>query len=145
MILRGTAVALWLTWLGVRTVVPPLLFVAPAGLFLLPLGIAVTAERDGVTADRLLLAALRQTVTPRRRVMAPEGVGQPPPFLADALRGQKRPPVTPLNLPVQGVGDGGTVGLGADGAAMLAAVSTVNFALRTPASRNSWSPGSPAG
>lgn len=132
-VLGGAAASLWLIWLAVQTLVPPLLFAAAAGLLLLLLGIAVTAERDGIGLDRLLAAALRQALTPRRRVMAPEGISAPPEFLNEALRGQNLPSVAPLDLPVQGVRDGGVVDLGANGAAVLGACSTVNFALRTPA------------
>ncbi|MEY9930207.1 hypothetical protein ABH926_004849 [Catenulispora sp. GP43] len=132
-ILGGAAAGLWLTWLAVQSFVPPLLFATPAGLLLLLLGIAVTAERDGVNLDRLLAAAFRQALRPRRRVMAPTGICAPPAFLNEALRGQSPPPVAPLDLPVQRIGDDGAVNLGADGAAVLAACSTVNFALRTPA------------
>lgn len=133
LILGGTAAGLWVVWICVRSFVPPLLFAAPAGLLLLLLGIAVSAERDGTTADRLLAAALRQTLAPRRRVMAPEGIGQPPSFLNEALRGQDRSSPGPLDLPVESVRDDGVVNLGSDGAAALASCSTVNFALRTPA------------
>jgi PrgI family protein len=132
-ILGGAAAGLWLTWLAARSLVPPLLFAAVAGLLLLLLGIAVTAERDGINLDRLVAAALRQALTPRRRVMAPEGISAPPTFLNEALRGQSFPPVAPLNMRVQGIRDGGAVDLGADGSAVLASCSTVNFALRTPA------------
>ena len=132
-ILGGAAASLWLTWLAVHELVPPLLFAAVAGLLLLLLGIAVTAERDGIGLDRLLAAAFRQALTPRRRVMAPEGISAPSAFLNEALRGQNLPPVAPLDLPVQGVGGGGVVDLGPDGAAALGTCSTVNFALRTPA------------
>lgn len=132
-ILGGTAAGLWVTWLGVQSFVPPFMFAAPAGLFLLLLGVVVSAERDGVTADRLLAAAVRQVLSPRRRVMAPEGVGQPPAFLTEALRGQDLRATAPLDLPVQAVRDGGIVDLGADGAAVIAEATTVNFALRTPA------------
>lgn len=133
LILGGTAAGLWLTWLAVHSFVPPLLFAAPAALLLLLLGIAVTAERDGINLDRLLAAALRQALVPRRRVMAPEGVCAPPAFLNEVLRRHSLPPVTPLELPVQGVRDDSAVDLGANGAAVLAACSTVNFTLRTPA------------
>lgn len=133
LILGGTAAGLWLIWLVTRSLVPPLLFAAAAGLLLLLLGIAVTAERDGIGLDRLLIAALWQALSPRRRVMAPEGVSAPPAFLNDVLRGQSLPGVAPLDLPVQGVRDDGAVDLGRDGSAVLAACSTVNFALRTPA------------
>jgi len=131
-ILGGTAAGLWMAWLGVQSFVPLLMFAAPAGLFLLLLDIVVSAERDGVTADRLLVAAVRQALASRRRVMAPEGVEQPPAFLSEALRGQDPPPATPLDLPVEAVRDDGVVDLGTDGAAVIAEASTVNFALRTP-------------
>lgn len=132
-ILGGAAAALWLVWLAAQSFVAPLLFAAVAGLLLLLLGIAVTAERDGVALDRLLAAALRQTLAPRRRAMAPEGISPPPVFLKKSLQGQDVPSVAPLDLPVQDVHDDGAVGLGADGTTVLAACSTVNFALRTPA------------
>jgi hypothetical protein len=131
-ILGGTAAGLWLIWLAVRDLVPPLLFIAPALLVLLLLGIAVTAEHDGIGVDRLLFAAALQTLSPCRRVMAPGGVTAPPAFLAEALRGQDIACPSPLDLPVQGVGPDGVVDLGGDGVAVLASASTVNFALRTP-------------
>lgn len=130
-ILGGTAAGLWLIWLAVQDLVPPLLFIAPAMLVLLLLGIAVTAERDGISVDRLLLAAVRQALSPRRRVMAPGGVTAPPTFLAEALRGQDIARPAPLDLPVHGVGADGVVDLGGEGAAVLACASTVNFTLRT--------------
>src|SRR5260221_9764750 len=132
-ILGDTAAGLWLAWFGIRPFVSRLLSAGPAVLVLLRLGIGSTAERDGVTVDRLLIAGIRQGLSPRRRVMAPQGVGAPPAFLSEALNGQRPPSVSPLDLPIQGVRDGGAVDLDVDGAAVLAACSTVNFALRTPA------------
>lgn len=130
LILGGIAVGLWLTWLATRSFMPPLLYAAPATLFLLLIGIAVSTERDGVTCDRLLIAALRQSMSPRRQVMAPEGVSAPPEFLANAMRGQGSPLPAPLELPVRQIDEGGVVDLG-DGIVALAECSTVNFALRT--------------
>ena len=132
-ILGGAAAGLWLAWLGTRSFIPPLLFAAPAVLFLLLLGIAVSTERDGLTCDRLLVAGLRQSLSPRRRVMAPGDVSAPPEFLADALRGTRVGLATPLDLPARKIDDGGVVDLGGDGVAVLAECSTVNFALRTNA------------
>lgn len=135
-ILSGAAVSMWLCWLGLRHTVPALMFAVPAALVLLLLGIAVSAERDGVSVDRLLLAALRQGLSPRRRVMAPEGIDGPPEFLTTVLRGQDTAVPAPLSLPVQGIGPDGVVDLGSDGCAVLGAASTVNFALRTPAEQD---------
>ncbi|MBS2545524.1 PrgI family protein [Catenulispora sp. NL8] len=132
-ILGATAVGEWLAWLGLRNTVPPVMFAAPAALFLLLLGIAVSAERDGISVDRLLLAAVKQGMSSRRRVMAPEGVGEHPQFLRAALRTQQTASPSSLNLPAQSVDPSGAVDLGSDGAAVLATASAVNFTLRTPA------------
>jgi hypothetical protein len=130
-ILGGAAAWLWLAWLLMRSFTPPLLFAAPAALFLLLLGIAVSTERDGLTYDRLLVAAIRQSLSPRRRAMAPEGISAPPEFLTGALRSQRGALPTPLDLPVQQVGEGGVVDLGGNGVVVLAECSTVHFTLRT--------------
>ncbi|WP_194906283.1 PrgI family protein [Catenulispora rubra] len=130
-ILGGTAGGLWLLWLVVRPFIEPLMFAVPAGLLLLLLGIAVTAERDGLTVDQLLFAAIRQAFSPRRRVMAPEGVEDPPSFVADLFRSNVPKSPAALGLHVRQVGKDGTVDLGPDGCAALASASTVNFALRT--------------
>ncbi|MBB5856441.1 PrgI family protein [Amycolatopsis umgeniensis] len=130
----------------------------PVPVFLIvaiPVGItaAVLAlgQRDGLPLDRLVLAAIRQHLSPRHRVAAPDGVRSAPAWLTaqntDTLtrgRGGRRPssggaePVSPapLELPAHGVADtgaqAGIVDLGADGLAVIAVCSTVNFSLRTP-------------
>ncbi|MGW3960147.1 PrgI family protein [Amycolatopsis sp. NPDC005003] len=116
----------------------------PLPLFLLiaaPVALAVTVlalgRRDGVALDHLLLAAIRQRLTPRHQVSAPEGV-QPAPAWLTAGRDSAREDVapTPLELPARSVTSGATAGvvdLGPDGLAVIAACSTVNFSLRTPA------------
>lgn len=129
-ILGGTAAGLWCAWLGVRAWISPLLFLLPALFVLVVVGVVISTERDGLTLDRLLAAALRQLYSPRRQVMAPEGVAAPPEFLSDVLSGQTKPPA-PLNLPFAGLDDRGVVDLGPDGAALMARASTVNFGLRT--------------
>jgi hypothetical protein len=130
-ILGGTAAGLWLGWEATRSFVSPLLFLPPAVLVLLLLGVAVSTTRDGVSVDRLLISALRHAAAPRRQVMAPEGVDAPPAFLASVMTGDTKTPV-PLELPVDEIDDSGVVGLGRDGASVLASATTVNFALRTP-------------
>ncbi|MEV7042874.1 PrgI family protein [Amycolatopsis sp. NPDC051061] len=120
-----------------------------------PAGIAVAVlalgQRDGVPLDRLVLAALRQRLTPRHRVAAPEGVRAAPAWLTaqqpapTQSRGRSRRPApsgadpvsaAPLELPATGVTDtgarAGIVDLGGDGLAVIAACGTVNFSLRTP-------------
>jgi hypothetical protein len=143
----GPLTARQLTILGVTGLLLYALYgathnVLPLPLFLLvavPIGLAVAvvslSRRDGVPLDRLLLAAIRQRCTPRRQVSAPEGVGPVPAWLAGE-RGREEVAPTPLELPARGVDSGmtaGVVDLGDDGLAVIAACSTVNFSLRTPA------------
>ncbi|VVJ22687.1 Uncharacterised protein [Amycolatopsis camponoti] len=129
----------------------------PLPVFLIvaaPIGIAVTAlalgQRDGVPLDQLVLAAIRQHLSPRHRVAAPDGVRPAPAWLTaqqppTRTRGHTRRPaltgpasVSPvaLQLPASGVADtgarAGIVDLGVDGLALIAVCSTVNFSLRTP-------------
>ncbi|UOX88419.1 PrgI family protein [Amycolatopsis sp. FBCC-B4732] len=132
-ILGITGLLLYALYGATRSVLPLPLFLLVA----VPLGLAVTVvalgRRDGVALDRLLLAALRQRRTPRHQVSAPEGVRPVPAWLASE-RDDVAP--TPLELPARGVDNGTTAGvvdLGDDGLAVIAACSTVNFSLRTPA------------
>lgn len=132
-ILGGTALGLWATWQATRAWLGPLLFLPAALLVLLVVAAVVSTERDGIGMDRLLASALRQTVAPRRRVLAPEGVSGPPQFLREALAEQSLANPAPLELPVHEVDDAGVLDLGKDGASVLASASTVNFSLRTGA------------
>jgi hypothetical protein len=104
-----------------------------AGLAAPPLlvGVALAlGRRDGVSLDRLALAGLAQQLAPRHLVPAPEGVSPPTPWHARAATGQ---PPAALNSPARGLSGDGIVDLGKLGAALVCEVSTVNFALRTPA------------
>ncbi|WP_194891341.1 PrgI family protein [Catenulispora pinisilvae] len=129
-IIGGTAAGLWCAWLGVRAWVSPMTFLVPAVFVLVVVGVAISTERDGLSIDRLLVTALRQLRAPRRQVMAPEGVVPPPSFLSTAPNTSSRPPA-PLSLPITDLDDTGVIDLGADGAAVVAGASTVNFGLRT--------------
>ncbi|WP_033293126.1 PrgI family protein [Amycolatopsis jejuensis] len=133
-ILAGTGIVLYGVWLAARGVVPLPVFLIVA----VPVGVAAAVlalgQRDGVSLDRLLLAAVRQRLQPRHRVAAPEGVRAAPRWLTNAAGGASPADVSPaaLRLPAEGVTEAGVVDLGADGVAMVAVASTVNFALRTP-------------
>jgi PrgI family protein len=124
------AVIIWAGFQAARHVMPLPAFAALAS----PVGLAAVAlvigERDGLPLDRLLMAAWRQRRAPRRLVTAPEGVPAPPAWTAPP-----RPPAPPpaVLAPLwQHIGRDGVIGLGSAGAAAVAAVSTVNFALRSP-------------
>jgi len=129
------AVIIWLGWVAARHVLPLPAFAALAA----PAGLAATAlvigERDGLSLDRLLAAAWRQARSPRRLVTAPEGIAAPPAWAPPA-----GPPYPPLPAPLaplwRHISPDGVIGLGGDGAAAVAAVSTVNFALRSPAEQD---------
>src|SRR5581483_2497846 len=103
---------------------------APVAVIALALAIG---QRDGLTLDRLLAAAWRQARSPRRMVTAPEGVPAVPGWVAPGLARQAGPPPAAVSPPWQAVAPDGVIGLGADGAAAVCAVSTINFALRSPA------------
>jgi hypothetical protein len=124
------AVIIWAGFQATRHVLPVPAFAALAS----PVGLLATAlvigERDGLSLDRLLLAAWRQRRAPRRLVTAPEGVPAPPAWAS--VPGPPAPPPAVLAPLWQHIGPDGVIGLGSAGAAAVAAVSTVNFALRSP-------------
>ena len=124
------AVIIWAGFQATRHVMPLPAFAALAS----PVGLLATAlvigERDGLSLDRLLLAAWRQRRAPRRLVTAPEGVPAPPAWAA--VPAPPAPPPAVLAPLWQHIAPDGVIGLGSAGAAAVAAVSTVNFALRSP-------------
>jgi len=123
-------VIIWAGFQATRHVMPLPAFAALAS----PVGLAAVAlvigERDGFPLDRLLAAAWRQRRAPRRLVTAPEGIPAPPAWTAPP--GPPAPPPAVLAPLWRHVGPDGVIGLGSAGAAAVAAVSTVNFALRSP-------------
>lgn len=142
LILAGTGLVLYGLWSLTRSVVPAAAFLAVAT----PVGAAVAAlvlvQRDGLSLDRLLVAAVRQRLSSRHRVAAPEGIRAAPEWLTSRAHSSEYPghaagvSPSPLRLPVQGVTDTGMIDLGADGVAAVLAVSTINFQLRTPAEQD---------
>lgn len=144
LLLSGAGVLLYALYTATSTVVPlPVFLVAAVPLA----GIAVLlalGRRDGLPLDRLLLAALRQSVAPRYRIAAPEGVQPAPAWLAARARPADEPDQpagrispAPLRLPADSVTETGVIDLGRDGLAVVAVCNTVNFALRTPAEQES--------
>ncbi|MFE9748236.1 PrgI family protein [Saccharothrix saharensis] len=136
LILAVTALVLYGTYSVVRSLVPLPVFLAVA----VPIGaiaaVLALGQRDGISLDRLALAALRQRMSPRHRVAAPDGIHPAPDWLARQVTDTDEvAAVSPagLRLPAQAVTDTSVVDLGADGVALVAVCSTVNFALRTAA------------
>ncbi|MFD2420383.1 PrgI family protein [Amycolatopsis pigmentata] len=157
-ILGVTGLVLYAVWSLTRAFLPIPVFFALA----IPVGavaaILALGRRDGVSLDLLMFAAIRQHLGPRHQVAAPEGVRPAPEWLTTAVNASTTRPgrnngpapvertsgrtsavpgreVSPsaLRLPAAAVTDTGVVDLGADGLAVVAVASTVNFALRTPA------------
>lgn len=120
-------------WLATRAFVPVLAYLVFAAAVGAVVAGMVLLHRDGLTLDRLLWAALRQRLSPRRRVAAPAGDTPELPEWFDGYTDHAADGVTAgLDLPALGVNEAGIVDLGRDGIALVAACSTVNFALRTP-------------
>ena len=143
-ILAVVGALLYAGYAATRTVVPPVVFLIAAVPVVMATGVLVLGSRDGLSLDRLVMAAIRQRLTPRIRVAADGGITSAPDWLtARAVTPAGQPyrsdgavPAT-LRLPAEAV-DGsasevGVVDLGADGLAVVCVCSTVNFALRTEA------------
>jgi hypothetical protein len=120
--------------MAARHVMPLPAFAALATPVALAAIALVIVERDGLPLDRLLLAAWRQARSPRRLVTAREGIPAPPAWAPAG--GRQAPPPAPLPPLWLDVWPDGVISLGAHGAATVAAVSTVNFALRSPAEQD---------
>lgn len=139
-ILAGTGIVLYGLWALTRAVVPLPVFLIVATPVGVTAAVLALGQRDGMSLDRLLLAAIRQRLQPRHRVAAPEGVRPAPEWLATGqVADDRQSGISPaaLRLPAEGVTDTGVVDLGVDGVAVVAVVSTVNFALRTPGEQQS--------
>ncbi|MCI2420055.1 PrgI family protein [Saccharopolyspora sp. K220] len=132
-VMAVTGLLLYAGWQATRAVIPTVAYVFVA----VPIAVAATAlvvvRRDGVTLDRLLLAAVRQRLQPRRRVASGHQPAAVPEWLAGIAHGHEPVAAGGLDLPARGISEAGIVDLGSDGVALVAACSTVNFALRTPA------------
>lgn len=139
-ILAATAAAVYLGWLGTRTVVPLMVF----GVVALPVAVAGIAlawgRRDGMGLEELARAALAYRLRPTLLRHHP-GPLTPAPAWAAARAQQVDQPTGrsgALRLPARDVGQNphtptpvAAIDLGRDGVAVIAAASTVNFALRT--------------
>lgn len=153
LILAVTGIVLYGAYTLTREFVPLVAFLIVA----IPIGVTAAflalGQRDGIPLDRLVLAALRQRLSPQHRVAAPEGIRPVPEWLgsqvantsstgrakrkesADAAASAVSPAA--LRLPAEAVTDTGVIDLGRDGVAVVAVCSTINFGLRTPAEQES--------
>jgi hypothetical protein len=134
-ILAVAAVIVWAAFQATRHLIAPMVFAIAAAPVAVAATVVVTGQRDGLPLDRLLIAAWRHAWSPRRLVTAPGGVPAPPAWAAPPPGRLDRPPgvLEPL---YEAVTPGGVIGLGDGGAAVAAAVSTVNLALASPAEQD---------
>ncbi|MFF4503003.1 PrgI family protein [Streptomyces sp. NPDC001401] len=143
MILAVTGIVLYRAWSLTHAFVPLPVFLIPAVPIAAVAAFVALGRRDGLPLDRLILAALRQRITPRYQVAAPEGIHPAPAWLARQVTAgeeqQAATAVSPaaLRLPAEGVTETGVIDLGTDGVVAVAVCSTVNFALRTPTEQDS--------
>ena len=135
-IITAAAVIIWAGFEATRHLMPLPVFAAMAAPVALAATALVIGQRDGLSLDRLLIAAWRQARSPRRLVTAPGGVSAPPAWAGSHLARRQGAPPAPLDPLYRSVAGDGVIGLGDSGAAVAAAVSTVNFALRTPAEQD---------
>ncbi|MGO1053258.1 PrgI family mobile element protein [Crossiella sp. CA198] len=136
LILAAAAGLLYGAYHLTRDLIPLLVFALAALPIAAITAVVALGQRDGISLDRLALAALRQALSPRHRVAAPEGIPAVPQWLAQhatTAGGSGAVSPVPLELPAEAVTDAGVIDLGPDGLAVLAVCSTVNFGLRTAA------------
>jgi hypothetical protein len=128
-ILTATALVVWTLYVTLRSVVPVAVVIALAA----PPGVAGTmvavGQIAGQPADRVALAALAHLASPRRWVLAPEGMPSTPRWAPKTAVG---PALAPLRLPAVGVDATGVVDLGTDGAALVCQAAPLNLRLRSP-------------
>jgi len=127
-ILAAAFAVLWVAFEATHRYVALPVFAGAAAPVVVVAVVLATGQRDGLSFDRLLLAAWRQSRSPRRLAHAPEGVPAPP-----AVPGVKPPPPPAAARSLfGGITPEGVVEDADGGAVVVCAVSTVNFALRTP-------------
>jgi hypothetical protein len=132
-ILAVAAASLWLAFGATRRLVPPAVFAGAAVPFALAALALAVGRRDGLSLDRWLAATARHARSPRRLVTAPDGIRPPPPWITPKVAAMARPLPAPLRLPATAITPSGVISVPGGGAVAIAAASTVNFTLRTPA------------
>ena len=136
----ATGLALYLAWRATQGVLPVPVFVVVALVLAGAVAVLVLSTRDGLSLDRLLAAAVRQRLGPRLRLAAPQGIAPVPEWLKAHATTSSNPgsgaATAGIGLPAEDVSEAGVIDLGRDGLAVVAACSTVNFALRTPSEQD---------
>lgn len=143
-LLAGTGLVLLLAWAATRALVSITVFAGLAAPIAAVATAIVLTTRDGLSGDQLLLASLRHLGRDRHLIAAHPGDehgGAAPRWLTDRAHGPLPPAARPITADTAALprsitpGSGGlsVVDLGEDGIAVIAAATTINLALRTPA------------
>ena len=125
LLLFATALTAYGGYAFAATVAPLPLAVAAATPLALAGTLLALGRFESLPADRLALAALRHLRSPRRRVLAPQGLPAP----LDSLPTQRK--LAPLDLPVRTILHSGLVELDGAGFALLLLASGTGFTLRS--------------
>ncbi|MFN2613475.1 MAG: PrgI family protein [Actinomycetota bacterium] len=125
-ILGADALVLFALWSSLGRLIPPFVF----GVIAAPLAavgvVWATVKVEGSFFERIAASGWRYLRTPRRRVLAPEGLTTAPAWIAGSSER-----LGAIELPFEGVGDAGALDLGELGAAIVCRASSVNFELRS--------------
>jgi hypothetical protein len=125
LLLFATALTAYGGYAVAASVAPLPLAVAAAAPLALAGTLLALGRFESLPADRLALAALRHLRTPRRRVLAPQGLPAPLPSLPTQGK------LAPLDLPVRSVLRSGLVELEGGSFAVLLRASGTGFTLRS--------------
>jgi PrgI family protein len=125
LLLFATALTAYGGYAFAATVAPLPLAVAAAAPLALAGTLLALGRFESLPADRLALAALRHLRSPRRRVLAPDGLPAPLPSLPTQGK------LAPLDLPVRSVVRSGLIELEGGSFALLLRASGTGFALRS--------------
>jgi hypothetical protein len=125
-LLAGTAVAAYGSFLLLAPLLPRPLAAAAPLLVAVCGGILALLRRDGLSGDQLALALTRFALTPKRQLLAPEGL---PARLPGAPRGPRR---AALDIPIRRVLASGLVEVADGSHCRLLAARGTSFELRSP-------------
>lgn len=142
-ILAATALVLYLGWLAAHRFVAWPALVA-AAIPLAATGVVLAwGTRDGLSLDAFVLAGLRHQLTPNHHVSTQPG--RVPRWITANTQHTRQSlgtgvpesvPRTEITEPALGETTAAVLDLGADGHAIVASASTINFALRTPSEQH---------
>jgi hypothetical protein len=128
-ILGGHALVIWSLY-GALAGRVPIAFLGAIGMPVALLGAAwAWGKPEGTTFERLAVSAARHLLSPRRKVLAPEGVPQLPAWTGPTAG------LAPIDAPVAEPVEDGLLDLAGAGATVACRASSLNFSLRSEQER----------